>query len=60
MSTTTRRHEPTADCSGLPRPTHNPFGYAQRGEPLLGSVTCPECGQELCPCEEAYGHDCEA
>jgi hypothetical protein len=53
---TTLRHDPTPDCNGVPRPTINlgpgtrPFGHAR----------CPECEQDLCPCEQAYGHDCEA
>lgn len=56
MSTDTRRHAPTADCSGEPRPTLN-LGHGTRP---FGAATCPECHQTLCPCEEAYGHDCEA
>jgi len=44
-----RRHEPTGECSGRPRPTVN-LGPGTRP---FGAVTCPECEQELCPCEEA-------
>lgn len=36
-------HEPTTDCDGLPAP----------------APPCPECGVRRCPCELAYGHDCE-
>lgn len=56
MSTTTLRHEPTDECSGEPRPTLN-LGPGTRP---FGAARCPECGQDLCPCELAYGHDCEA
>lgn len=56
MPTATRRHPPTPDCPGEPRPTL----HLGPGTRPFGAATCPECGQPLCPCEEAYGHDCEA
>lgn len=54
--TITLRHEPTEECSGEPRPTLN-LGPGTRP---FGATRCPECGQDLCPCELGYGHDCEA
>lgn len=44
---TALRHMPTRDCDGVPAPA------------IFGQVKCPECGTHLCPCELAYGHDCE-
>ena len=38
------RHDPSQDCGG------KPSRYACR---------CAECSARLCPCEMAYGHDCE-
>ncbi len=45
--TTTQRHQPTDDCEGY----LIPLGRDNK--------RCDECGSPLCPCELAYGHDCE-
>lgn len=45
---TTRKHEPTEDCDGFLIPLGN------------GNKKCFECDEYVCPCELAYGHDCEA
>ena len=50
------RHEPTDECNGQPRPTL----ILGPGTRPFSAATCVECGQTLCPCEEVYGHDCEA
>jgi hypothetical protein len=53
-----RRHEPTDECDGTP------ISIATRLTAPNGMLIpvggCPECGQDLCPCELGYGHDCEA
>ena len=56
MTVAVRRHEPTEDCSGIPQPRLN-LGPTQ---PPISTPRCVECGQALCPCEVAHGHDCEA
>lgn len=53
--TVERRHEPTVDCSGIPRPTI----ILGPGTRPFGTAVCADCGRHLCPCEETYGHDCE-
>jgi hypothetical protein len=55
MDDRNRRHEPTKDCPGLA--TRVRVRSAQG--PLYRVRCCPECGLDLCPCELAYGHDCE-
>jgi hypothetical protein len=40
-------HEPTDDCDG------------HQIDDGFGGGPCPECGSPLCPCQLAYGHDCE-
>jgi hypothetical protein len=54
----TRRHDPTPDCDGLPLVTTRILVDDQMV--AAGGVVCPECEQDLCPCELFYGHDCEA
>jgi hypothetical protein len=39
-----QKHPMTDDCDG------HAFSWHR----------CEECEQNLCPCEAAYGHDCEA
>lgn len=46
------RHEPTEECDGAP------IGRLV-GAAMVGTRTCIECHARLCPCESAYGHDCE-
>lgn len=57
--TTTLRHEPTEECDGQPFVA---VRIADRNGNMIpaGGSNCPECGQDLCPCELGYGHDCEA
>lgn len=46
------RHEPTDECDG--KSMGRLVGAAR-----VGTRTCIECFVNLCPCEAAYGHDCE-
>jgi hypothetical protein len=57
--TMNRRHDPTPDCDGTPFVAAR---IADRNGNLIpaGGSRCPECEQDLCPCELGYGHDCEA
>ena len=53
------RHEPADECDGRPATvlasTIAPGDVAREFVP----ARCPECSVLLCPCELAYGHDCE-
>jgi hypothetical protein len=54
-----RRHDPTPDCDGTPFVAA--WVTVANGTRIpAGGSRCPECGQDLCPCELGYGHDCEA
>jgi len=57
--TSTPRHTPTADCDGTPFVAAWVTDANGTRIPAGGS-RCPECEQNLCPCELGYGHDCEA
>lgn len=51
QTTQTVRHEPTDECNGHP--------VVECGVPRRFGH-CDECGLDMCSCEVAYGHDCEA
>lgn len=53
--TTTLRHQPTEGCNGEP----GTWALMPDGGVRYIPFTCRECGNNLCPCESTFGHDCE-
>lgn len=50
------RHQPLDECNGEP----GTWALTNDGTVRRVPFICDECGQDLCPCENAFGHDCEA